>query len=294
MNEFYARKKIAHESGEDGPLWRWHAKVQHGFRRAPAELIAHVVENDLPYTEVLAADYIMANPFAAKAYGATTRFDDPEDWHEFKPSRIAKYYLRAEGFKDEYDPIVGANRIIDPGPLRTDYPHSGVLNTSSFLSRYPSTATNRNRARARWTYYHFLGVDIEKSASRTTDPVALADTHNPTMRNPACTVCHSVLDPVAGAFQDYGDEGQYKDQWGGMDSLHRLYKEDPGTQLNVEGESWQDRETLTWPLVLAAGHPDGEVTYTNPWYWDGAGGRPRERTNISRPAGGARCSRPTG
>ena len=36
------------------------------------ELIAHVVENDRPYTEILTADYIMANPFAARAYGAST------------------------------------------------------------------------------------------------------------------------------------------------------------------------------------------------------------------------------
>ena len=55
---------------------------------------------------------------------------------------------------------------------------------------------------------------MEKSASRTTDPVALADTNNPTLHNPACTVCHSVLDPVAGTFQNYGDEGMYKDQYG--------------------------------------------------------------------------------
>ena len=66
--------------------------VQHGARRAPLELIAHVVENDLPYTEILTADYIMANPMAAGAYGAPTRFDDPEDVHEFRPSRFVTYY----------------------------------------------------------------------------------------------------------------------------------------------------------------------------------------------------------
>ena len=275
VDENYAQHKTAIEKNDFDSLWVWWNKVQHGFRRAPVELIAYVVENDLPYTEILTADYIMANPFAARAYGATTTFDDPEDWHEFKPSRIAKYYLQGEGYKDEHDRIVGALRIIDLGPLRTEYPHAGVLNTTSFLFRYPSTATNRNRARARWTYYHFLGVDIEKSASRTTDPVALADTHNPTMRNPACTVCHSVLDPVAGAFQDYGDDGLYKDQWGGMDSLHELYKGDYGTSRNVEAESWRDRETLTWPLVLAAGTQKLKVTYPN-HFWDEAareGGR---------------------
>ena len=55
----------------------------------PLELIAHVVENDLPYTEILTADYVMANPWAASGL---RRGDDasttPGDVHEFKPSQI--------------------------------------------------------------------------------------------------------------------------------------------------------------------------------------------------------------
>ena len=109
-----------------------------------------------------------------------------------------------------------------------------------FLKRYPTTPTNRNRARSRWTYYHFLGLDIEKSASRTTDPVALADTDNPTMKNPACTVCHRVMDPVAGTFQNYGEEGEYRDEWGGLDSLDDFYKYPPdGSYTPYQyGDTW--------------------------------------------------------
>ena len=269
VNENYRSTKLAVESDDWASHWNWWNQVQHGFRRAPLELIAHVVENDRPYTEILTADYIMANPFAAKAYGATTIFSDSDDWHEFKPSEITKYYRMGEDYKDEYDPALLATRVLDPGSLHTDYPHAGVLNTTSFLFRYPTTATNRNRARARWTYYHFLGVDIENSASRTMDPVALADTNNPTMHNPACTVCHTVMDPVAGAFQDYGDEGFYKDQWGGVDSLHSLYKKELGTELNVEATSWRERDTLTWPLFLAAGTQKLKVARPN-HFWDEA------------------------
>ena len=86
------------------------------------------------------------------------------------------------------------------------------------------------------------------------DPVALADTNNPTMHNPACTVCHTGMDPVAGAFQDYGDEGFYKDQWGGMDSLHELYKNGEGADQIVEANSWRNRETLTWQLFTSSRH----------------------------------------
>ena len=268
-NEDYRRRKAALESGTGRALrdyGEWFQSVQHGARRAPLELIAHVVENDRPYTEVLTADYIMANPWSARVYGASTRFDDPEDVHEFKPSRIVSYYRHGEGMEIEADPVVGANRVLNPGPLITDYPHAGILNTKVFLQRYPTTATNRNRARSRWTYYHFLGLDIEKSASRTTDPLALADTNNPTMHNPACTVCHRVLDPVAGAFQNYGDEGYYKDQWGGLDSLDALYKHEGKNALPIQATAWEERETLKWPMWLSAGVQTLRVLYANDYY----------------------------
>ena len=218
-------------------MYEW--SVQLGLARAPLELIASVVEDDLPYTEILTADYIMANPMAALAYGADSEFDDPDDAGEFKPAEILSYYRRHGTQKVEQDPVLG-RRVIDPGILSTDYPHAGILNTTVFLKRYPTTPTNRNRARSRWTYYHFLGFDIEKSAARTTDPDALADTNNPTMNNSACTVCHIPMDPVAGAFQNYGDVGLYRDQYGGKDSLPKLYKfpTDGTVSPYQDGDTW--------------------------------------------------------
>ena len=275
-NEAYRRRKAAYSSGGDySAYYQWEDRVQYGFRRSPLELIAYVAENDLPYTEILTADYIMANPWAAAAYGASTQFNDREDVYEFRPSRIVSYYRKGDEYVAEHDPVIQAVHVSDPGPLITAYPHAGILNTTAYLLRYPTTATNRNRARARWTYYHFLGLDVEKSASRTTDPVALADTNNPTMHNPACTVCHSVLDPVAGAFQNYGDEGLYKDQQGGQDSLDRFYKEGAGPSLAVEAESQAARQTLEWSVSLASGVETLRVMYSN-HFWDEAareGGR---------------------
>ena len=269
VNEAYRRKKSAYDSGDARKwqdFWEWLASVMHGVRRAPLELIAHVVENDLPYTEVLTADYVMANPWAASAYGASTQFNDSENVHEFKPSRIVSYYLTGEGFEFEVYPDIMATHVFNRGTQKTTYPHAGILNTKTFLQRYPTTATNRNRARSRWTYYHFLGLDIEKSASRTTDPVALADTNNPTLLNPACTVCHVIMDPVAGAFQNYGDEGLYRDQWGGLDSLDGHYKESGGEEREIQADSWEERETLSWPVSLGAGVQTLKMIYTNHFY----------------------------
>ena len=240
----YEKVKASFDKGysddwDDPEFRRWIRGIDTGFGRAPLELIAHVVENDLPYTKILTADYIMANPMAAEAYGASTQFDDSEDPLEFRPSEIVSYYRRDESQVIE-DHVDFGPRYVDPGNLTTDYPHAGILNTTVFLLRYPTTPTNRNRARSRWTYYHFLGLDIEKSASRTTDPVALADTDNPTMKNPACTVCHRVMDPVAGAFQNYGETGEYRDEWDGLDSLDDFYKNPPdGSYTPYQyGDTW--------------------------------------------------------
>ena len=190
-----------------------------------------------------------------KRTGARRAFDDADDALEFKPSRIVDYYRQDESVVSEFTQAFGIH-VIDPGNLRTDWPQAGILNTLVFLKRYPTTPTNRNRARSRWTHYHFLGLDVEKSASRTTDPAALADTNNPTMRNPACTVCHSVLDPVAGAFQNYGADGFYRDQWGGLDSLDDFYKfEGPGgwEQVRIDARSEDDKQTFSLAGRLAAG-----------------------------------------
>ena len=266
----------AEAMGGDPTYWReWNEAVQYAAVRAPLELIAHVAENDLPYTEIVTADYIMANPQAAEAYGATTEFDDPTDVDEFKPSKFTKYYLRDDS-RVLREPLAGSNceeYVLDPGNLPIEYPHAGVLNSPVFMIRYPTTATNRNRARSRWTYYHFLGWDIEKSASRTTDPEALADTNNPTLNNPACTVCHINLDPVAGAFQNYDEEGRYRSAWGGMDSLDGDYKNDPpgGDDVLVEARTWEEREIVSTDGYLRAGDNTVGIKYVNEVNWSHVG-----------------------
>ena len=68
------------------------------------------------------------------------------------------------------------------------------------------------------------------------------------MHNPACTVCHGVLDPVAGAFQNYSDSGFYRNQRGGLDSLDDSYKVaywNSGEVFEIEAASWAERQTFS-------------------------------------------------
>lgn len=224
------------DSGDLGELFKLVAGTSFGIARQPLELIAYVVEQELPYTEILTADYTLVNPQLALAYRSDVSFADDSDIDQWQVATVQGYTrIDASTSYQEAD-MIGA---YVSGGLATDYPQAGVLNTPGWLARYPSTATNRNRARARWTWYHFLGFDIERSAPRTTDADALADTDNPTLKNPACTVCHEAMDPVAGAYQNYGDFGFYKDQFPGLDSLPFQYKRDQDLEEPYQfGDTW--------------------------------------------------------
>ena len=97
------------------------------------------------------------------------------------------------------------------------FPHSGFLSTFHYVRRYPTTETNRNRLRARMYYRHFLGVDVMALAPRVSDAATILEEYDlPTMQANDCVVCHKTVDPVAGLFQDFNDDGQFgprKDGW---------------------------------------------------------------------------------
>jgi len=218
----------------------WIRHWEMGMGGGPVELIAYVIEEERNYQEVVTADYLMVNYMTNQLLNGGASFDD-EDPAVFKPGQNNGQIIKDEEFSEECSEFGCIIRSHSPF---IDYPQAGVLNTHAFLARYPSTETNRNRARARWTYLHFLGVDIEKSAERTIDPDALADTNNPTLNNPACTSCHALHDPIAGTFQNYGNQGIYRDQHPGLDALPNTYKHPQDYDENADpseylyGDTW--------------------------------------------------------
>ena len=179
-------------------LYKLTADYRASILREPLELIEHIVRHERPFTEIVTADYIMVSPYTARGYGIfdelKDRFEDPDDYMEFIPTRLEALTLR-NGKPDQESPT-GL------------YGHSGLLTTFHWLKRYPTTETNRNRLRSRMYYQHFLGVDIMALAPRVTDAAAVdAEYEIPTMQAADCVVCHKTVDPVAGLFQDYYDTG---------------------------------------------------------------------------------------
>lgn len=173
-------------------------KLANQYRAAlldePMRLVEYIVRNDRPFSEIVTADYIMVSPYTARGYGIfdgmKDQFHDPENPFEYVPVKLEA--LKGRNKKEDQDSATGF------------YPHAGVLSTFQYLSRYPTTETNRNRLRARMYYQHFLGVDVLELAARVSDAASVsAKFEVPTMEASECVICHKTLDPVAGLFQDY-------------------------------------------------------------------------------------------
>ena len=153
--------------------------------REPLQLINHVVKNELPMTEILTADYFMVNPYSARSYGVfdNLSFNDQWDANEWLPAQIDLYSV----------------------------PHAGILTSLMFLNRYPTSDTNRNRARSRVVYDLFLDVDILALEGTRPDGEAVdISSPAPTMDNDDCVICHGLLDPVASSFENWNERGYYR------------------------------------------------------------------------------------
>lgn len=147
----------------------------------PLRLIEYILRNDLPYTEILTADYTVVNPYSAQVYGVDVEFDDPSDPDEFQPVQL-------------------------PG-----VPHAGIPTMVTYLSRWTTTRTNRNRARSRRFQEFFLASDVLALGTRPTDASG-SSYDNPTLNDENCVSCHSAVDPIAGAFANWDNMGRYRPQ----------------------------------------------------------------------------------
>jgi len=188
-------------------LWDMARVYRKAIRSEPLELIAHVVRNDRPFTEIMTADYMMVSPYSARGYGifeqVKDRFKDTDNPFEYVPAKLPALKNKQGNTQESKTGF---------------YPHAGLFSMFHYLRRYPTTETNRNRLRARMYYQHFLGINIMELADQVADAAAIdVKYETPWMEAADCVVCHRTIDPVAGLFQDfYNEDGHYgprKDGW---------------------------------------------------------------------------------
>lgn len=136
----------------------------------PLRLMAHVVTSDLPWSEIVTADYTMVNPLLADIWPV-------------------------EGYPE------GADGWL-PATWTDDRPAAGVLTTNGLWWRYSTTTFNQNRARAAAIARLLVCEDL------LTRPVTFAgsealllaeDTSSMVRSVPACLACHSAVEPLAAA-----------------------------------------------------------------------------------------------
>jgi Protein of unknown function (DUF1588)/Protein of unknown function (DUF1592) len=153
--------------------------------REPLELMAHVVLNDRPFTEIVTANYTVLNPYTSVVYNnGDLVFANEYDVGEFAEGSI--YAVQEDG-----------------SVVR--FPHAGILSSPMFLNRYPTSRTNANRHRARVVLRELLATDILKVANRPIDPTKAVTFANPTREEESCKMCHVIIDPIAGTFQRWDD-----------------------------------------------------------------------------------------
>jgi hypothetical protein len=147
-------------------------------------LIEHVVMNDRPYSEIVTADYMLADGVVAEVWGLDYDGDGTE-WIETR-------------WDHPDDP---AGPWDNPGR-----PHAGILSDSYFFVRHDTTVSNLNRARANAVSsgllcFDFLDRDILVDGSvDLSDPEAV---NNAVRENPSCAACHQALDPLGQFFWIY-------------------------------------------------------------------------------------------
>ena len=201
---------ITDEDAQRKARYKLAGDYREAMLREPLELIKYIVHNERPFTEIVTADYIMVTPYTSRGYGIyeqlKDKFEDSNNPFEYIPARLPSLKHR-DGRSHQESPT-------------GFYPHTGLLSTFQYLKRFPTTETNRNRLRVRMYFEHFLGVDIMALAPRVNDAAKITSEYKiPTMQAADCVVCHKVIDPVAGLFQDYyvvdgkGIYGPRKDGW---------------------------------------------------------------------------------
>jgi Protein of unknown function (DUF1588) len=170
--------------------------------REPLALLAHIATHDLPLTELVTANYGMANPYSATMLGLSpaqraSLFDtDPaNDVDEWKPIQLSATSGNSLRLAD------GAG-----------YPHAGILSMPVVLVRYPSSTSNQQRTRgARLILERMLAIPVMKLSEFSTAKLPPdADLELATQEYAACTVCHAAIDPIAGHFRNFGSSGQYR------------------------------------------------------------------------------------
>ena len=163
------------------------AQVAAAIAEEPLRLLQRVIDQDLPYTEMVTADYTMANSLLAAMWDLE-RSGDGADW--------------------------------EPARYQDGREHAGILSMSSVWLRYDSMGGNANRHRANAVSKMLLCDDYLSRPivlNRAAVDQLIEDPETAISNNVSCQSCHSTLDPLSAHFfgffyydEEDGDASMYR------------------------------------------------------------------------------------
>lgn len=224
------------------------------IQREGVELMKYIVKNNKPWTDMVSGNYTVMNKLLYDYFGKSVNgtFSTPANDNQWLPGTW--------------------NEPTNGNAARE---HAGVLSTHAWLFRFPTTETNRNRHRVLMMARQFLATDINQLAARPID-----DGNNdflvPTMQNPACTVCHDTMDPMAAGFQNWNERNRYlpySDGGGKRIALPFPYrgatypKKANGTKYYQAGDNWF--RDMTTPGFFGTAMPGGYTGNKTALQWLG-------------------------
>ncbi|NVK73122.1 MAG: DUF1588 domain-containing protein [Oceanospirillaceae bacterium] len=182
-------------------------KLAFALAKVPLHLLSYIVENERDYRELLTARYTVVNDmlFTAEGGGLSLITVDPDTLEAI--DAVPQSYTDWKPVI--YKPGIYTNLYSENSPL-ISFPHSGLLTDKAWLLRHPTSSSNLNRHRARMAMSEFLDFDVQELGRPEIDEEDLIDSENPTYFNSSCTGCHEIMDPVAGAFQNFGEWGRFR------------------------------------------------------------------------------------
>jgi len=168
--DFLVRTDTDEQLPSRGPLsdsdtWTVHNSITD----EPMRLVEHVVMNDLPYTEVLTSEVMLADDIVSHVYGLPYDTDGPQwqvtAWNDGRPK-------------------------------------AGLLSSSELWRRHRSAGSNFHRGRADFVASTFLCEPFSERDIPVLAGVDLSDEFavaNAVTEMPSCVGCHQPMDPM-GAF----------------------------------------------------------------------------------------------
>ncbi len=147
------------------------ASEEFAFERAvgeePLRLMAHVAVTDAPWSDIVTADYTMANELLGRIW--------PLDYPDGATGWQEAHYTDAR-------------------------PAAGILATNGLWWRYVTNISNQNRSRAAAISRLLLCEDILSRPVSFAGAISLADTDGTASaikENPGCVACHATVEPLA-------------------------------------------------------------------------------------------------